>query len=264
MLLAEIHGKFFEPARNVEDLLTSEVFGHLRYLSPSIFWERLFCYSLNAPMDGPPESLATVCATQGCRISSYTELRVFFWPVYKGEDEPDLLICFSGAAQRPLVVLVEAKLWAEKSDSPKGDQLVRYLSALGNPSGFNVSLPQQALCAIIYLTPRDSVEEVRESAECSADPLSSARSIFRSQWQDITLAAQETISHECTAQTRMILQDIAAFLRRRNMEYFRGFTLIENFPFLSKRDGQFLNTSSHFLELELPRSFSVEKGKWTQ
>ena len=264
MLLAEIHGKVYEPVRNVEDMLTSEVFGHLRYVSPRVFWERLFSFSLNVSLDGPPQSLASVCAAQGCRVSSYSDLRIFFWPSYRGEDEPDLLLCFSGGSQRPLLLLIEAKLWSGKSNSRKGDQLVRYLSALADPSGFNISLPKDAFCAVVYLTPHDSAEEIIESVNCSANPVASARSLFRCQWQDIILAAQETMSEECTSQVRTILHDIIAFLRCRNLEYFRGFTAVENLPFLSRRDAQFLNISSHFAELEVPPDFATEKADWTQ
>jgi hypothetical protein len=189
---------------------------------------------------------------------------MFFWPSYRGADEPDLLMYFNGPDQKALLLIVETKLWSEKSSSPGGDQLVRYLSALGDLSGFNVPLPGNALIALVYLTPRDSREEVSKSVGSSPDPLSSARLIFRCQWQDIIAAARRTMSGECTAQTRMILQDVVDFLSRRNLEYFRGFARTENLPLLSKRDGRFLSASSHFVALDLPVIFVVEESMWTR
>jgi hypothetical protein len=40
MLIAELHGKGIAEAQDNEDCLTSCVFGHLRYLPPSVFWEQ--------------------------------------------------------------------------------------------------------------------------------------------------------------------------------------------------------------------------------
>ncbi len=51
MMQAELHGHSAREILTNEDYLTSTVFGHLRYLSPSIFWENLFSRAIGAQPD---------------------------------------------------------------------------------------------------------------------------------------------------------------------------------------------------------------------
>jgi hypothetical protein len=49
MLVAEVHGKRVAEAQDAEDYLTSAVFGHLRYIPPSVFWPDLFALATGLP-----------------------------------------------------------------------------------------------------------------------------------------------------------------------------------------------------------------------
>jgi hypothetical protein len=78
------------------------------------------------------------------------------------------------------------------------------------------------------LTPRDSAAELRATAALEPSKFLGSPRLFRAQWQDILEAAVESLRKhesdpECMA--NMILEDVAAFLRRRGLEYFRGFKL---------------------------------------
>jgi hypothetical protein len=65
VLLAEIHGKTLEVARDNEDYLTSAVFGHLRYVAPGLFWDELLKRAKGLP--GP---LIHLRLTRDWRFSS--------------------------------------------------------------------------------------------------------------------------------------------------------------------------------------------------
>ena len=121
MLLAELHGKAIAEAQNNEDCLTSCVFGHLRYLPPTVFWEEFLANAIGIPVDGESNSLIEVLGKQQIRISSYSTVRVLSWPTHPKFGEPDLALVFIGEGMRPLVLFIEAKLWAEKSGSEEND-----------------------------------------------------------------------------------------------------------------------------------------------
>lgn len=118
MLIAEIHGKIVPEAQGSEDYLTSAVFGHLRYLPPSVFWEAFFACARSLPdRNGAEHCMAEVVLDRtGHRISEYAAVNVHFWPRDRHTlEEPDLLLCFTGSGLQPVVIVVEAKYWAGKS-----------------------------------------------------------------------------------------------------------------------------------------------------
>src|SRR5688572_12466244 len=116
MLIAEIHGKILPEAQNHEDYLTSAVFGHLRYLAPSVFWDELFSLAKGMPdKTGQERTIRQTLTEAGAACCRYEVLQTFFWASHQALGEPDLLLVFSGGHTPPLVVLVEAKLWSGKS-----------------------------------------------------------------------------------------------------------------------------------------------------
>src|SRR4051794_12109259 len=107
MLLAEIHGKTLQAARDCEDYLTSTVFGHLRYISPAVFWPVLLAAARGMPQaDGDEPSLLGTLRTGGTDPAAYGRLEVWFWRAHPTLGEPDLLLLFSGGPQPPLALLV--------------------------------------------------------------------------------------------------------------------------------------------------------------
>ncbi len=224
MLLAEIHGKRLEPARNNEDYLTSAVFGHLRYVPPALFWHELFAAARGLPgPDGVETSLGEVFTARGTSPVSHARLELTFWQSHPTLGEPDLLLVFSGGTARPLVVLVEVKLWAEKTGTDENDQLARYLCILDDLGAIEPPLPRDAERFLVYLTPRESLAEVAATAALLPDSHPNRNRLFRIQWQDVLVAA-ESVSRSAPGPGGIILRDVAAFLRRLGLEYFSGFT----------------------------------------
>jgi hypothetical protein len=107
VLIAELHGKIIEEVQNSEDCLMSCIFGHLRYLPPSVFWEQFLSCAISAPVVGGSRSRTEVFRKQEIHISTYGELRVHFWPKHPTFGEPDLSLVFSGGI-RPTVIFIEA------------------------------------------------------------------------------------------------------------------------------------------------------------
>src|SRR5579862_1298764 len=117
MLIAEIHGKYVSEARNSEDYLTSTVFGHLRYVGPAPFWDTLLDLAMSQPIGSRPITASqNIREKVGCPLASFATLRAIFWPEHK-EGIPDLVLHFFGDHRISVVILIEAKLNATKSDT---------------------------------------------------------------------------------------------------------------------------------------------------
>ena len=237
MLLAEIHGKTLQVARDSEDYLTSTVFGHLRYVPPRLFWPALVAAAKRVPVPGACEtSLGQALAARGIDPAKYERLEARFWKSHPALGEPDLLLLFAGGPQPPLVVLIEAKLWSGKSGVEENDQLVRYLGVLDDLDAVGLGVPPEACRFLVYLTPRESFAEVEESLAWSEAPERDRGRLFRLRWQDVLEAARRS-SWDAPEPARTILADVAAFLGRLGLEYFAGFTRVSGMPMLTEKDG---------------------------
>jgi hypothetical protein len=223
MMQAELHGHASREILTNEDYLTSTVFGHLRYLPPNIFWERFFSRAVG--IQSETHTLLDYLKNASAEPSRADSLRVCFWPSHSELGTPDLCLCFSGEGLRPVVVVIEAKLDAGKSGTGENDQLLRYLLLIRRLTELDLPLTahdrQRAAKALLFLTPHNSSAELRETAELCHDRALETL-LFRAQWQDITAAAS-ACSLNTSGSSRTILEDIAHFLRRRNLEYFSGF-----------------------------------------
>ena len=235
MLLAEVHGKRCHAVEGNEDFLTSAVFGHLRYVDRADFWAAVFRRAHT--VCGAESSLLNEILAEGVQITGDCEVKFRFWPYAEGYGEPDLLMWLRCGSSRPLVLIIEVKLYAEKSSSgPQDDQLCRYFrllkdkAALSSLMGENVL---EATTALVYLTERYSGAEVLESTDLLSKEDAAAR-IFPLQWQDLTEAIQEI-----NPDRDSILGEVLRFLERRQYEHFRGFHEV---------DGSLLPGSGHYYE----------------
>jgi hypothetical protein len=279
MLLAEVHGHHIQEAQNSEDYLTSAVFGHIRYLPPSQFWPELFKYALAMP-DAVNRTLSDHLSDIGIEIGKFEALEIHFWPSHPQFGTPDLILVFYGTNLHPLVILIEAKLWAHKSGTGDFDQIARYLRLLDDADHVRPRLPAVFTSALIYLTEHDSLAELEESIGVYENPVKAVTQVFRLQWQDILLAVSYALP-SATGPAKLILRDVASFLSRRGLEYFFGFRRVLlpainpqrvkifdqglfmrmtlSFPFKTKR---LMDGSPFFTEIHLPSSFTIRRGAW--
>jgi hypothetical protein len=261
MLLAEIHGHVLEAASGDEDYLTSAVFGHLRYVPPTVFWEDFLAETKGWPVE---TSLCKQLTVQGLSVSGYSCLKIHFWPSHSEFGEPDLVLSFSGTGLRPLVVLTEVKLWSGKSGTGEHDQLVKYVKILSDLRHLktNESLPDGPLTALLYLTPRESVGEIEETLILLGNKPKDFLGVFRVQWQDLlAVAARATSSAEGMSQT--ILRDLQQFLQRRGLEYFHGFKEDAHLSPLDSHEAAFYAVDLFSQQPEL-NIFAIQRGEWIQ
>jgi hypothetical protein len=162
MIFAEIHGKlgvnYSRAHDRAEDLLTSTVFGLLRYI-PSQDW--LLAVMRRVRSVRSVEGIVTIQQDfEWLDVAKVATVTVDFWPYWTAIGEPDILLTLEDAVGCLVaMVLVEAKIHAPKSGRavedddeladdaiPDPDQLVRYWQGLRN------RVPGKAQARIIYLT----------------------------------------------------------------------------------------------------------------
>jgi hypothetical protein len=237
MLLAEIHGKYVQEARASEDYLTSTVFGHLRYIVPGPFWQAVFDLATSLPVNGESITASRFIETRsGRQLSLYEKLDAIFWPSHPQLGEPDLILHFSANDAPSVVVIVEAKLYSDKSGFGEHDQLSKYLHILGSLGRLRPSVPDEAIGLLVYLTAIDSQNDVLESLSVYGDTTDSRTRLYRLQWQDLVLATNRIVEPPSEAEG-LILENVRAFLRKRDLEYFSGMVVPYELPRVSRWDG---------------------------
>lgn len=237
MLIAENHGKIVPEAETSEDYLTSAVFGHLRYIPPGEFWPQLIEACRPAMIDQAP--LASAIDPP---LASYSQLCIEFWRYDPVHGEPDLILHFSGDDVPDLTLMIEVKLFSGKSNTGERDQLAAYLKMLDSLPVKGVPAGMQGQRFLIYLTPRDATIEINETLLRVANRIDDAKRLYHVQWQDLLDVARE-VARSAEPPARMILSDVARFLERRRLEYFKGFKRIQLVPF-EAADGRFYSSSS--------------------
>ncbi len=118
MTIAELHGKL-SPERphgandRMEDLLTSDVFGAMRYAGwPCGFLDWLLGAEVPPPLGSAATPIGRLLAA-----ASVTDVHFVFWPHLPNGLEPDVALLVKRQAKDDLVVVVEAKYFSGTSDS---------------------------------------------------------------------------------------------------------------------------------------------------
>ncbi len=113
MLQALLHGKLSREQERMEDLLTSAVFGRLKYLPPEVGLFRFLEKAEATDCSMPP--LANLCSEYAGATVEYE-----FWPAWTDNDdcspcEPDLLLRINGHGGQRAIIAIEAKFKSGKS-----------------------------------------------------------------------------------------------------------------------------------------------------
>ena len=144
--MALLKGKLSREQENMEDILTSNVFGLFRYLSPD---EGLLPFLALAEEGDRRRPLATLPAASTAEYQ--------FWPGYRERDcifcEPDVLIRITEPTGKRHIVLVEAKFHSGKS-SEEDDQSIAPYDQLAREWDNLVCLAEDegASAWLVYLT----------------------------------------------------------------------------------------------------------------
>jgi hypothetical protein len=205
----------------MEDILTSNVFGLLRYLPPA---EGLFAFISNAQALDGTRPLRFLLQPA---YASTATVEYEFWPFLKESGcfgcEPDLMLTITSSTGSLVSVLIEAKYWSGKSSEAYEsaanpvDQLAREWDNLCGAARSAGAVP-----FLIYLTqdmryPRSEIESsISEWIEKRKGPGHGPAILWLS-WRDLTRVVDP--------KANTILHDIHRMLVRLNLTSFLGFAV---------------------------------------
>lgn len=221
MFVAQIHNKLSRSEENMEDLLTSNVFGIWLYL-PRVL--------------GLLKFLRTAERLDGTRIEIpeeviHVELKFWSWMQERGAKgaEPDVLIEIKSRNQRRWLVLVEAKYLSGKSsfadqDELPNDQLAREMHNLRD-MGRRRHFDEYAL---IYITahttmPRNDIEDaIKELRDKTGQ--GSAEYFYWTTWRrlPVVISAVRALCEE--GGHAVMLDQLQQIIHRLGLEFFGGVT----------------------------------------
>ena len=228
MTVAEIHGKISETGTNLsermEDLLTSDIFGCMRYLPAQ---------NALIPFLQTARSLhGNTLTIPGEVISVHWS----FWPWLKFEGripcEPDVVLGLETRENRVHLVLVEAKYYSglssEEDERPEpNDQLARELDNLDAVScvalgwGTHSEITSRSLLFVTQdmAIPRDllvqSLAEYTRKRKKEGD-------IFWASWRFLPSIIEQSLEKESVPENRAILADMLTLLLRKQLIMFGG------------------------------------------
>ena len=204
----------------MEDILTSNVFGLLRYVRPQEGIMKYLSLAEDEDRKRPLESLSFLSEVP------QDSIEYEFWPWWEESDcigcEPDVVISLKIPDKKDLLVLIEAKYLSGKSseadesyDTPT-DQLAREWDNLSVKANKLDDCP-----VLIYLTAHyaypvqdinDAISEFRKKRPNGAKPV-----IYWLSWRHLTTV--------CESSHHPILNDIKLLLDRLGLTFFDGIAL---------------------------------------
>ncbi len=220
MLKALIHGKLSREQENMEDILTSNVFGALAYIPPQ---DGLFPFLGQAREHGK-QKLGQVLDFSRLRLEK-TE----FWPYWSSETgkgcEPDVVFALVGEGGKRYLVLVEAKFRSGKSSVASDefefpvDQLAREWDNLVIRARAEKAEPYLIYLTADFALPLESVKEAVE--EYSEKRRFGAPRIYWLSWTHLTAFVQRD---------EPVCRDLYAMLDRLGLKSFQGVYPPDGFP----------------------------------
>ncbi|MBD3672773.1 MAG: hypothetical protein HUJ26_04530 [Planctomycetaceae bacterium] len=230
MLQALLHGKLSRQQKNMEDVLTSNVFGLLRYLPPS--QGLLPLLSQARTTDGEQPLRWLIDTDRQSPFITNEDIDYLFWERLHEPGcifcESDLLLRVRVPSERNLLILIEAKYRSPKSSKadpsetrPK-DQLAREWDNLVRRAKHEDATP-----FLIFTTASVGIPQ-REIQASVVDYLSKPG---RSDTPQILWLSWRQIS-EVFGKNRdvAILSDLCELTERLGLKYFHGFSMTEFVP----------------------------------
>lgn len=226
MLVAELKGKVPSKLANSEDLLTSSIFGSLKYLSSPSYLQSIIQSSVNI-------------AGANLRLSKdITECNYEFWPRLKN-CEPDLLLHLKDNEDEEYIICIEAKYWSDKSSEEdtaveiaerknhQRDQLAREIEDIHTDFCLHLMHANKSKIkrrVLIYLTndttfPYESIKTSVQHVQYINYPVTE---IFWLTWRGIHTILNE-ITDDKTFQDSILLNDIKLLLQKKGLKSFTGF-----------------------------------------
>jgi hypothetical protein len=228
MTIAEIHGKISAAGVNLsermEDLLTSDIFGCMRYLPA----QQILIPFLMKARSFHGNSLAVP--------DRIIKIHYSFWPWLKLPGripcEPDIMLGLETEGRQLHLVLVEAKYYSglsseEDERTEPNDQLARELDNLDAVSctvlGWKPSL--EIASRILFFVTQDmgiprallakSLDEYTRKRHKSGD-------IYWASWRFLPSILEKSLEKEAAPENKAVLEDMLALLLRKELRMFGG------------------------------------------
>ncbi|RLD97778.1 MAG: hypothetical protein DRI92_05055 [Aquificota bacterium] len=220
MIEALIKGKLSHDLENMEDILTSNVFGLIKYLPPKLLLFPFLRVAKTIKGDLPLKTISDDLSSQ-----------LIFWPFLNETNcrpcEPDLLLNLSdGTGKTRYSILIEAKFHSGKSSYPDSsdfpnDQLAREYDNLQKYSENVGSIPVLIYLTADYGMPRGSIEE--SISEYTAKR-GNTPTIAWISWQHLNSIIGDTTGHD---QYGEMIRDISSLLTKLGLDLFKGAPALE-------------------------------------
>ncbi len=221
MTIAEIYGKISSSGSNLstrlEDLLTSDVFGPLRYLP---FTKGILCVLGEARLYSDSEKKLWE-KLKGSFPDGTSDSKVYFWP-RTGDSEPDVLVKCSSH-----LLMIESKYLSGETGNYDGEnhQLAKEFLDLVRYKG------EFTKRSLIYLTadrilPKDYIGSGHRHV-CERHKDDYQESTYWLSWFDVHKTVSKLLSTEEDRYRKLILKDIKELLYKKGLRGFEGFGKIE-------------------------------------
>lgn len=216
MLQAELRSKLVNPQKNMhlsEDLLTSNVFGILKYLDN----KRVLIDFIRSAINQEGKSIKN--------ITGIVDWRYYFWPKFQNQIEPDLLI--QGFLKKKLVVnlLVEAKYRSNKNiyqerGSLTGDQLADELNSLLEREWSTPGIDKSRIKEnyLVFVTNHFNIpfHEIVESNKLVKRYHQKQHRIYWTSWRDLPSIIDDNLK-QCTKGQQEMLLDLKKLLHKKRI-----------------------------------------------
>jgi len=242
MLAAQLSGKLTREEEDLEDLLTSNVFGSIKYVPHE---EGLIpLLSAAERLDGSQPL--------NYGLSEISEVKYYFWHRIEKQNcyacEPDVLICIKHNDDKKTVVLVEAKYRSGKSseeeeDDRPTDQLAREWDNL-----IVLAKEKAATPYLLYVTADIAIPsiDIEESQSEIAKKRGAKIDIVWISWRKLPIIFRDSRYD--------ILRDLVEVLRRQWLIFFEGISAPENM--------EAINWHFQSTPLKLNLSFDAPVFQW--
>lgn len=229
MIQAELKGKLPD-VENKEDILTSNVFGMLRYLPP----QKGIFKILEAAKDYSERrsSFLENLKAQSIDLCDYNDVDYLFWENSPEYGEPDivLIIKSSNGSHKQLMLCIEVKFLSEKSGIGEYDQLKAYTlsladrekrKAFGNPK---IARFDGIFLGTIYLTNYSQFRSVLDTLKeiGKTGYLGFESKIYELRWNEVTKTLLRF--HSENEYENKLVNDLVLLLQKKNFVDFEGFT----------------------------------------
>jgi hypothetical protein len=232
-----------------EDILTSAVFGTLKYLSPNTilipFLESAFLYN------DERTTLWCTMKNQGIDLRCYQRVDYKFWAWNSKLGEPDLILIFNDHIHKEedLLILVEVKFKSGKSGTNENDQLARYYKAIS--SGID-EFSDQMISGysgkkgfVIYLTEADAHNDILDSNHKIKEFDEGFDSVYHLKWHQLYRVLENRKKYAAEFEDS-IINELMAFLNKLGLRDFSGISVPSDdlIKLISSLDSVFLFSSN--------------------